>query len=1483
MGVTDLWSVLDPVKKHLPLSSLRGQRLAVDLSIWICESQGVVQMERVISKPYLRNLFFRVNHLLLSGIDLVFIIDGRAPEMKAETMRKRQKECFLYRKSSQNNFWTCKNTKRSHLNAFVKKCCELLDCLGVPYLESQGEAEAYCAFLNKHGVVDACITNDGDAFLYGAPKIYRNFTMDRKDPHVESYTVQDIEQQLSLTQEKLVAFALLTGCDYQPKGIPQVGVETALKLLRALTNRDLLLRFRQWRSMKSSDCCCDIERTVWEKACKLPGFPSEQIIEEFLVSKDVLPKNNLQWKSPNMKKFENFMAVNLEWPKDYAVQKVLPLLTRWIMLEIVGLVTTKTRGLYLTPVKILKNRVCKGVQSVEVEWKISGSSENEAYVTVEDREMVGQCFPDLLEQFSQELKKKTKTKPASRISSKTKKSQPEANSAESQQVLLLSMEGLTLKPNEAAATQKTVKGTSEEFPAKREKHTARFACEPVLTAFNEESIRNCLSSVSQNEEPSSGAGLTNLRCNSTESSEPDISDDEYLPLKERIKNSCVQIQNHKPKKEMSRTSLLPSFTNSIKSETNSETDSKSRSQIRNSASVSMCSDQQTNTIGHGASIIESIDLTGNSYSSCPEIDSSNDEDSDDSLYLPVSHKLLNRYQISGESQNEDNFQSNQCLPLDSSQFPCDDSIKINHCERMEELNKSIEFSQKFPDNSAEPFDNSQLSKMAEITEQFFLLNVNEVEALSSNLSGMVSMATLQQCKDTVERSFGTDAKQLYTDAMKRSCSTDATQVCTDTVEKSTDATQVCTDTVERSFSTDATQLSTDTIKRSFSTDATQLCTDPVEGSFCTDATRLYTDIIERSFSTDATQLCMDIVERSFSTDATQLSTDTIEKSFNTDATQLCTDPVEGSFNTDATQLCTDPVEGSFNTDATQLCTDPVKGSFNTDATQLCTDPVEGSFCTDATLLCTDIVTDATQLCTNTLEVPSQTDAIQLLAENQSLHPPIKDGSRLSTKDTKFYSAGDFSLHDVQEGPCCSLPPSLKTSFNESLQHRNCSNTISNYSINGEDNASLLFCNSTSVSNTISDISNHSQTPEDSSMLFMNDKNSVSPDHVLKNSSLISNHCLNPTKTETASQHLENLSESVSDITVSENTVVEFHGSKTPGGALAMQEFPVSNKDPEEDAIPYSSFEDYSSIMDAVYNLTPDSLNSFSESRVGNFELISSLLDNSSEFKLDSDSPKISENMKTHIFNSTTNSGYKNQMEIKYSCRKNSLTNLQKNSCFILSPYISSVEKTSSLLKSPNNDASFSYNTTVGSHEMSGAVPNSSASVLQENLRTGLNDKLIFKSSKESAGLENENTKVKSPHEGYISSLSCENIHSSPKQTSFQQGGSSTFEEMSYLSGFDDSFSPFDVTKTITPRSINQNNPVKCCWDYLNLSPNSSDNSDDTFDNYKSSVKMNTDIDLKDRYTDDAKLESKPNPASPLPLVMRLGKHFNAQRIKNFKK
>lgn len=64
--------------------------------------------------------------------------------------------------------------------AFSFQCLELLECLGIPWVQAAGEAEAMCAYLDASGYVDGCLTNDGDAFLYGAHTVYRNFTMNTK-------------------------------------------------------------------------------------------------------------------------------------------------------------------------------------------------------------------------------------------------------------------------------------------------------------------------------------------------------------------------------------------------------------------------------------------------------------------------------------------------------------------------------------------------------------------------------------------------------------------------------------------------------------------------------------------------------------------------------------------------------------------------------------------------------------------------------------------------------------------------------------------------------------------------------------------------------------------------------------------------------------------------------------------------------------------------------------------------------------------------------------------------------------------------------------------------------------------------------------------------------------------------------------------------------------------------------------------------------
>ncbi|PVD33660.1 hypothetical protein C0Q70_04918 [Pomacea canaliculata] len=178
MGVTGLWSVLEPVKHRISLKDLQGQTLAVDLSIWVCENQSVRQMQHKVKKPHLRNLFFRVWSLLKLGVRLVFIIEGEAPLLKQQEMKKRlQNRNPASQKASSSH-----KCSRSSFQILLKECCQLLNALGVPYIQSQGEAERLCAALSAAGIVDGCISDDSDCFLYGARKVYKDLSTDARPP-----------------------------------------------------------------------------------------------------------------------------------------------------------------------------------------------------------------------------------------------------------------------------------------------------------------------------------------------------------------------------------------------------------------------------------------------------------------------------------------------------------------------------------------------------------------------------------------------------------------------------------------------------------------------------------------------------------------------------------------------------------------------------------------------------------------------------------------------------------------------------------------------------------------------------------------------------------------------------------------------------------------------------------------------------------------------------------------------------------------------------------------------------------------------------------------------------------------------------------------------------------------------------------------------------------------------------------------------------
>ncbi|XP_026531371.1 flap endonuclease GEN homolog 1 [Notechis scutatus] len=451
MGVTSLWQILEPVKQHVPLCSLKGKTLAVDLSIWVCEAQAVKKMVGVVTNPHLRNLYCRVSSLTLMGIHLVLVTEGDLPKLKSSTVQKRIEARFGPLRKPK-----IAKKGRSRFKSILKECLELLECLGIPWIQAAGEAEAMCAYLNANGYVDGCITNDGDIFLYGAQTVYRNFTMNIK----------------------VIYWALFFIC-----GVPGVGKEQALKLIKTLKGQSLLQRFESWKDhfqsgevsvsiakkplhcpvchhpgsykdhedmgcricgsvgycepLDTDYCCpCDwhsseseqqqslVEEGVKKKAKACEGFPFPEVIHEYLISKDK-PVKLSGCQRPNLLSFQRFAVKKMNWTEQYACEKLCSLLTYYDMNR---KKSGHTDPKQLQALRVIKTRIRNGIPCFEIAWQkpdhYCATTEDlpthPFLITIEESTLFEAAYPEVVALYQMEKLKIGQEKKKSKKKSKVK-------------------------------------------------------------------------------------------------------------------------------------------------------------------------------------------------------------------------------------------------------------------------------------------------------------------------------------------------------------------------------------------------------------------------------------------------------------------------------------------------------------------------------------------------------------------------------------------------------------------------------------------------------------------------------------------------------------------------------------------------------------------------------------------------------------------------------------------------------------------------------------------------------------------------------------------------------------------------------------------------------------------------------------------------------------------------------------------------------
>ncbi len=243
-------------RKEIKISDLKGKTVCVDAfnSLYqflstIRQVDGTPLMDskkRVTS--HLSGIFYRNIALLAEGIKLVYVFDGKPPELKSKTseIRKQGRDIAKerYEKAKQVEDITAMKRYSSQLlrlnQEMIDESKELLKAMGIAVVQAPSEGEAEAAYLCKKKEVYSAVSQDYDSLLFGATRLVRNLTLARKRKTYTGYVevkpelieLRHVLDTLEINLDQLICLGILVGTDYNPRGILGIGQKKALDIVR---------------------------------------------------------------------------------------------------------------------------------------------------------------------------------------------------------------------------------------------------------------------------------------------------------------------------------------------------------------------------------------------------------------------------------------------------------------------------------------------------------------------------------------------------------------------------------------------------------------------------------------------------------------------------------------------------------------------------------------------------------------------------------------------------------------------------------------------------------------------------------------------------------------------------------------------------------------------------------------------------------------------------------------------------------------------------------------------------------------------------------------------------------------------------------------------------------------------------------------------------------------------------------------------------
>jgi len=261
------------IGEEIGLEDLKGKVLAVDSYNMLYQflttirgRDGTLLMDSSGNiTSHLVGLFSRVTKLMQQGMKLVFVFDGKAPDLKKKE-RERRKELKIAAAKEYDAA-----VKREDIDAMKKYASRmtrltpdlvdeaklLIKSLGLPIVDAPSEGEAQAAYMVKKGDCYASVSQDFDSLVHQTPLLVKNLSIagKRKKTNKLSYetvkpeliNLADNLNNLGIDQDQLIALAILVGTDYNIGGVKGIGPKKAINLVKEYGNDfDAMFKSQKW-------------------------------------------------------------------------------------------------------------------------------------------------------------------------------------------------------------------------------------------------------------------------------------------------------------------------------------------------------------------------------------------------------------------------------------------------------------------------------------------------------------------------------------------------------------------------------------------------------------------------------------------------------------------------------------------------------------------------------------------------------------------------------------------------------------------------------------------------------------------------------------------------------------------------------------------------------------------------------------------------------------------------------------------------------------------------------------------------------------------------------------------------------------------------------------------------------------------------------------------------------------------------------------